>query len=135
MTVAAASGSEVKTYRISHSWLEATVDISVDHAVLTAERAVEINRFWTSHEERFAAADDDHVGAVIRLAGARLIGMVYGVVEYLNTFGMQREFDSQEGWGGSVQFHGISIIDFDGRPEVDSCELLVEEIEHAGGAA
>lgn len=115
-----------KRYKIEQDFGEAWVLIEVDNAVLTPELAVQINEFWTGADERLAATDDDDVLAVVKLAGSYFLGYVFDTNEALNKAGMQREFNESEGWppnGG----HGIRLLDYDGRPDLESCYLRLSE--------
>ena len=120
---------QIRTYRVSQESSDAEVTLRVDHSILTPELAEEINHFWSGHEDRYSYTDDDHVLAVIKLAAVNFIGLVYEVMNDYTTEGMQSIFDGMEGWGGSAEFHGITLHDWlDFRPDLDSKDLLVEEV-------
>ena len=112
---------------MGQDWGDAEVILAVDHSCLTPDLARQINEFWTGAEERLDAADGDVVLAVIRMAGAEFLGWVLDVNSNLSVDGMQREFDELEGWGGPIC--GIRLVDFDGRPDLDSTQCYVKELE------
>lgn len=124
--MSAMNGANVKRYKIERNWGEGEVTLDVDHDKLTPELATTINAFWTGSQDRIDEADGDVVLAVIKLAGAEFMGWVLDVNSSYSVAGMQREFDSLEGWpaGG----HGIRILDFDDRPEIDSGSMQVTEV-------
>ena len=68
--------SNIKTYTAKASWFEdAEVTLQVDHDILTAELAKEINDFWGSNGWRLTQEKNDVVRAVIRMFGARTINL------------------------------------------------------------
>lgn len=113
----------IKQYKITQDWGDIEVELDVDHDKLTPQLADEINRFWINHEERLEAADGDAVLAVIRLAAAHFMdcGLRWESVE-----SAQRDLDTSEGWPTD---HGITLVSFDGFPDIVSTELQVAEIE------
>lgn len=116
----------IKRYRIEREWGEGQVQLEIDHSILTPELATEINKFWTSADERLHEADDDVVMAVIKMAAAEFLGWVLDVNCSYSTKSMQREFDRLEGWPSP---HGIRLVDWDDRPDLSSHLLSVEEVE------
>ncbi|HCT25311.1 MAG TPA: hypothetical protein DIW85_03750 [Stenotrophomonas sp.] len=117
---------QVKRYRIEQEWGDAWVILEIDHAQLTPEVATQINAFWTGADARLAGADDNPVVAVIKMAAADFIGMVLDARGDLTSRGMQEEFDDQEGWPAA---HGVKLVDWDGRPDLDSALLQLTELE------
>lgn len=116
----------IKRYKIERDWGEGQVQLEIDHSILTPELATEINKFWTGAEERLEEAGSDAVLAVIKMAGAEFMGWVLDVNSSYSTEGMQREFDQLEGWPSP---HGIRLVDWDDRPDLNSCLMQVEEVE------
>ncbi|WP_340569913.1 DUF2528 family protein [Stenotrophomonas sp. G106K1] len=119
--------SGTRRYKVEHAWLDVEVTLDVDHRLLTPELAKDINEYWTDAEQRLEAADGDVVVAVIKMAGAAFLGMVLDVRADLTEYGMQKEFDKMEAWDSEVC--GIRLVDFDGRPDLESEELRVTELE------
>lgn len=118
----------IRRYNIWHADTGADVTLDVDHDVLTVELATQINNFAADSSYRVDAADGDVVAAVIRLAGSCFLGYVLDTEKYLGIDGMQQTFDNLEGWPPNGQ-HGITIVDFDGRPDLDSALLDLTEVE------
>lgn len=118
---------EIKRYRITEDCYSTEVTLQVDHDLLTPERAAEINLFWSNPDERLAVADDDPVRAVILMAARRFM---YGILEdsYGSVHGLQADFDEAEGWGGSA-WNGITLIDFEGSPQIELYDLDFVELE------
>ncbi|WP_295367963.1 DUF2528 family protein [uncultured Stenotrophomonas sp.] len=116
----------IKRYNIERNWGEGQVQLEIDHNILTPEQAAEINEFWTGADERLDAADDNPVLAVIKIAGAEFMGWVLDANSSYSTESMQREFDQLEGWPSP---HGIRLVGWDDRPDLDSSLMQVEEIE------
>lgn len=118
-----------KRYKIEHTELFDTwVILEVDHDRLTPALASEINSFWSGKEARLADANDDPVKAVIKMAGGIFIAYVLDVFEGLNAYGMQRGFDALEGWPPAGS-HGIRLIEWQGRPDLDEYLLEMKELE------
>ena len=120
----------MKRYKIDHTEMFQTeLLLEVDHERLTPELASEINNFWSGCEDRLSDADGDPVLAVIKLAASIFLGYVLDVGQCLNTEGMQLAFDNQhEGWPRNGEA-GITLIDWDGRPDLDTCLLDVMEVD------
>jgi hypothetical protein len=118
---------DIKRYHVTEDRYDLEVTLQVDHDLLTPERATEINAFWTGAEDRLAAADDDVVRAVILLAACHFM---YAVLEeqFAVVSGLQREFNETEGWGGA-DWNGITLVEFDGTPRIDSEDLTLTEVE------
>lgn len=117
----------IKRYRITDDRYFTEVTLQVDHDLLTPERAVEINSFWTEPDARLAAADDDPVRTVILMAARHFM---YDILENRlgSVHGLQANFDDAEGWGGSA-WNGISLLDFDGEPQIELHDLDLDELE------
>ncbi|HEY0955361.1 MAG TPA: DUF2528 family protein [Pseudoxanthomonas sp.] len=118
-----------KRYVIDHSEIfDIQVALEVDHDLLTPELASEINGFFIDADDRLEDADEDPVLAVIKLAASIFLSYVLDVNQSLNTEGMQHAFDTQyEGWPDAGK-HGIKLIDWEGRPDLDSALLIIEEV-------
>lgn len=68
--------SNTKTYTVKATWVEgAEVTLLVDHDILTAELAKEINDFWGNNGGRLRQEGNDVVRTVIRMFGARAINL------------------------------------------------------------
>lgn len=116
-----------RRYKIEHDHIfDLSVTLEVDHSKLTPELATLINSFWTGADERLADADGDAVLAVVKNAAGQFMAMVLEPHGY-NEPGMQREFDDQEGWPPEG-LHGIRIVDYDGRPDLDHTVLTLKEV-------
>ena len=111
--------SNIKTYTVKATWFnDAEVTLQVDHDLLTAENATEINTFWSNADSRLASEDEDVARAVIRMFGARAISfaMEQGGWDFSN-HSRERGFDHAqevidrdgEGWPVADEL-GISII-------------------------
>lgn len=118
----------IKRYNVWHQETGADVTLDVDCDVLTPELATQINSFTIDADERLAAADDDVVAAVVAMAASWFLGYVLDTIESLNTYGMQRAFDALEGWP-SDGAHGIRLVEWEGRPDLDSAGLVLSELE------
>ncbi|ASK91084.1 DUF2528 family protein [Xanthomonas campestris pv. trichodesmae] len=116
-----------KRYQVTEDRYDLEVMLQVDHDLLTPERATEINSFWTDADERLDAADGDVVRAVILMAARRFM---FGILEdtWAGVRGMQQDFDEAEGWGGSA-WNGITLIEFDGAPQIELEDMALEEVE------
>lgn len=112
-------------YRITHPWLDAVVVLDVEHSILTPELATDINDFWSDADDRLGAADDDVVLAVIKLAASCFMRQVMDPNGYRALQFMQIEFDRQEGW---PLLHGITLVDFEGEPDINDTTLEVEVV-------
>ncbi|MGH1450250.1 MAG: DUF2528 family protein [Pseudomonadaceae bacterium] len=141
--VESTSSAHIKRYRVTEQWSDYEVTLEVDHSLLTDNRAQEINEFWSGHEDRMADEDGDEVKAVIRLAGARAVGMMLSDGWGGANFGTNNteagriwseQFREQEGWGGEDEtpfgWCGIRIIAASAElPGFD--EFTLEEVEDA----
>lgn len=114
--------TDIRKYQVFQSFGEISVDITVDHDILTPELAEEINEFWGGAEDRVVAADGDVVMAVAKLIASRFMALL---LESDSIPWAQGQLDSSEGYppnGG----HGVKLIDFDGLPEISSEDLIIE---------
>jgi hypothetical protein len=114
----------IKRYRSTCDDSGIEVVLDVDHDVLTPELAREINAFWTDADWRLLCAGDNPVIAVIRLAAQALM---YLLLEDLpgDTRTAMREFRALEGWPADC---GITLVEFDGVPDIDSIAITVVEV-------
>lgn len=111
----------VKRYSVTDNWTDIEVLLEIDHGVINVEMANAINSFWAGADNRLAAADDDVIKAVIKMAARNFI---WALLENQQMLSMaQRYFDGAEGWPGA----GIKLISFDGLPEFDDEGLIVTE--------
>lgn len=65
-----------KRYAVKEDWKDYEVTLEVDHDLLTAELATEINEFWGGDDDRLEAENGDPVKAVLRFAGSCLINQM-----------------------------------------------------------
>lgn len=111
--------SNLKTYRVTYpNFDDAEVWLQVDHSVLTATLASEINTFWSAHEHRLAEQGGDVVATVIRLFGTVAIGhfMADGGIDFAghvpdDSVALTQEViaSQHEGWP-SCEALGILIV-------------------------
>lgn len=111
--------SNIKTYTVKASWFnDAEVTLQVDHSILTAELAKEINDFWSDASYRLLKEDKDVVRVIIRMFGARTISlaMEQGGWDFSNNSpaaGLRTAQevidDFGEGWPKAEEL-GISVI-------------------------
>lgn len=96
------------------------ISVEIDHAILTEDKLLEINRFWTGAEERIAESDSV-LNAVLK--------MLFNHVQFMaaeSNFGVSvasliRDFawkdrqgnrkNGQEGWPDMDGSYGIRIVD------------------------
>lgn len=97
----------IKRFKVKDTWKDFEVVLEVDLNRLTAERAQQINSFWTSAEDRLDEEDGDVVRAVIRLAGHEVMcdlledrGADFGDADGWNCEQTTRKLHESEGWGG-----------------------------------
>lgn len=125
--------SKVKHYRVSHNWNDSCeVTIAADLDILTVERAVEINNFWSEADHRMAATKGDAQKAVIRLFGQRAINTIAseGGADFASRSEAGAIWTDQllsaEGWGG-YEWCGLRVT----KAEVSSTDfddLIVVEV-------
>ncbi|MEI2428658.1 DUF2528 family protein [Lysobacter yananisis] len=118
----------IKRYNIWHGDTGADVTIDVDTDVLTDELATEINNFRVDADERLERAHGDVVEAVVTMAAAEFLAHVLDVIRWPSIEQIQREFDGMEGWPPNGA-HGIRLVRCEGRPDLDSSQLDVTEVE------
>lgn len=98
----------LKPFVLSSESGEYLLVLEVDLAKLTAERATQINTFWSDHGHRLDAEDGDVVRAVVRLYASRMIalmlaagGMQFDAIQEPICAGRWTELmHIEEGWGG-----------------------------------
>ncbi|GLK62331.1 MULTISPECIES: DUF2528 family protein [Azotobacter] len=132
---ASASGS-IKRYVVEDKWGgDYSVTLEVDHGILTEERAQQINGFWSGDDYRLDEESGDVVMAVIRLAGATLIrvmfeqgGAFFGEKDTGTQLAWTDDLHEEEGWGGTDEtifgWCGIRCVGADVEvPGFDNVEL------------
>lgn len=114
----------IKRYRSTCDDSGIEVVLDVDHEVLTPQLATEINAFWTDADWRLQCAGGNPVMAVIRLAAQALM---YLLLEDLpgDTRSAMNAFRELEGWPAEC---GITLVEFDGVPDIDSTAISVVEV-------
>jgi len=104
------------TYRVTADWFsDAEVTLQVDLDVLTPALAAEINKFWSSAEDRLQDEDGDVVRAVVRMFGAAAIrhfmddgGASFGPRSEGDRYWTEEVFKAQvEGW---PDLDGLGIL-------------------------
>ena len=99
------------------------ITVEVDHDALTEELATQINRFFCDHDARLAAADDNVVHAVIKMAARYFL---LTALEGDSVHGCNRELGEAEGWPNPAP---VRLIEIDGIPEFESMDFQLEEIK------
>lgn len=113
--------TNIKRFKVKDTWKDFEVVLEVDLDRLTAERAQEINSFWSSDTYRLRHENGDVVRTVIRLAGQTLINAMLsqGGSEFSEStkgalFGdnpgpiwTKDDLHNEEGWGGTVEEDGF----------------------------
>lgn len=107
-----------KRYHLGGENFEMSVEI--DHAMLTEDKLLEINRFWTGAEDRLAESGSA-VNAVLKLlflnvqqmAGESRFGVSVSSViqEFASKDARGNPKDGQEGWPEMDGSYGIRIVD------------------------
>lgn len=108
-TAPAAASAALKKFAITDLSGEFGITLEVDTEKLTPELATEINEFWGGADDRLQAEDGDVVRAVIRLYGARMMGLMLAVGgvtvdDRIETSGPSiwtKEMHAEEGWPGA----------------------------------
>lgn len=144
-TVKATTDSNIKRYRVADDFRDYSVMFEVDHNILHPELALQINQFWTNHESRADEEDDDHVRAVIRMAGELVIGLMlesgwdvdFAISQLDQGKNWSEKFRDEEGWGAEDGTPygrcGIRVIAATvERPGFDS--LSLEELQEVPNA-
>lgn len=115
------TSANIKRFKIKDTWKDFEVTLEVNLDRLTAERAQQINSFWSSDKYRLLQEKGDVVRAVIRLAGQTLINAMLsqGGSEFSEStkwalFGdnpgpiwTEDDLHNEEGWGGTVEEDGF----------------------------
>jgi hypothetical protein len=113
----------VKRYEVETDGLEPfTVVIDVDHDKLTPEIAKQVNDFWSSADERLAAANGDVTQAVIKDTASFFI---QSTLEGFNVYGCNSELDDAEGWPDQSY---IKLVSIEGMPVYDSRYYSIREV-------
>lgn len=106
--------ANIKRFKVKDTWKDFEVVLEVDLDRLTAERAQQINSFWTSAEDRLDEEDGDVVRTVIRLAGHEVMceiledrGADFGDADRWNCEQTTRKLHEGEGWGGDGDGDGF----------------------------
>lgn len=115
--------STIKRYKITQVWGDIEVTVEVDHSILTPELATEINSFWSGAKYRISSSGGDVVMAVVKRISAQLMR---ALLELDSIPHAQNVLDTSEGYPPNGA-HGVKLIDFDGLPEIESDDLIVED--------
>ncbi|EFJ3663118.1 TPA: DUF2528 family protein [Escherichia coli] len=91
--------SNIKKYIIDYDW-KASIEIEIDHDVMTEEKLHQINNFWSDSEYRLNKHGSVLNAVLIMLAQHALL---IAISSDLNAYGVVCEFDwndgnGQEGW-------------------------------------
>ncbi|ECX7396387.1 DUF2528 family protein, partial [Escherichia coli] len=104
--------SNIKKYIIDYDW-KASIEIEIDHDVMTEEKLHQINNFWSDSEYRLNKHGSVLNAVLIMLAQHALL---IAISSDLNAYGVVCEFDwndgnGQEGWPPMDGSEGIRITD------------------------
>lgn len=106
--------ANIKRFKIKDTWKDFEVTLEVNLDRLTAERAEQINSFWTGAEDRQDEEGDDVVRAVIRMAGHEVMcelledrGADFDDSDRWNCQRTTKQLHDREGWGGEVEGDGF----------------------------
>ncbi|AGZ37602.1 MAG: DUF2528 family protein [Pseudomonas sp.] len=106
--------TNIKRFKVKDTWKDFEVVLEVDLNRLTAERAQQINSFWTSAEDRLDEENGDVVLTVIRLAGLEVMceiledrGADFGDSDRWNCQQTTKKLHESEGWGGEGDGDGF----------------------------
>jgi hypothetical protein len=138
--------SNIKRYRVKHTWNDYEVTLEVDLDRLTPERASLLNGFWSDHKNRVSEENGNVVRSVIRLFGSTMINMMLreggssfsaNPKHWFDDAGpiWSKDLHDEEGWGGTEEgdnfgWCGIRVIAADVESTgFDDVEL--EELAHA----
>ncbi|MGK4362065.1 DUF2528 family protein [Ectopseudomonas chengduensis] len=123
--------ANLQKFTLSDSWKDWSITLEVDLDILTAERATEINEFWSGDDDRLSDADGDVIRAVVKLAAERF---VFAFLEIGGAFvekdgwnaghWTKRSLHQEEGWGGSEEGNpfgwcGIRLVHADVQVDLD----------------
>ena len=102
--------SNIKKYIIDYDW-KASIEIEIDHDVMTEEKLHQINNFWSDSEYRLNKHGSVLNAVLIMLAQHALL---IAISSDLNAYGVVCEFDwndgnGQEGWPPMDGSEGIRI--------------------------
>lgn len=128
--------ANIKQYTLTNASKDWTVVVEVNHDVLTAELATEINEFWSGEHHRIIRARGDVVRAVITLAAENAVycfleegGAFFEEQEESTSLWWTRKIHEREGWGGMLEgtvfgSSGIRLIsaDVDAEPALEFTE-------------
>ena len=106
--------ANIKRFKIKDTWKDFEVTLEVNLDRLTAERAEQINSFWTGAEDRQDEEGDDVVRAVIRMAGYEVMcelledrGADFDDSDRWNCQRTTKQLHDREGWGGEAEGDGF----------------------------
>ncbi|MBZ8594444.1 DUF2528 family protein, partial [Escherichia coli] len=90
--------SNIKKYIIDYDW-KASIEIEIDHDVMTEEKLHQINNFWSDSEYRL----NKHGSVLNVLIMLAQHALLIAISSDLNAYGVVCEFDwndgnGQEGW-------------------------------------
>ena len=119
--------SNIKKYIIDYDW-KASIEIEIDHDVMTEEKLHQINNFWSDSEYRLNKHDSLLNAVLIMLAQHALL---IAISKDLNAYGVVCEFDwddgnGQEGWPPMDGSEGIRITDIDTSGIFDSDDMTIK---------
>ncbi|EPA2648369.1 DUF2528 family protein [Escherichia coli] len=103
--------SNIKKYIIDYDW-KASIEIEIDHDVMTEEKLHQINNFWSDSEYRLNKHGSVLNAVLIMLAQHALL---IAISSDLNAYGVVCEFDwndgnGQEGWPPTEVHVGINGV-------------------------
>ncbi|MCG5088086.1 DUF2528 family protein, partial [Escherichia coli] len=118
--------SNIKKYIIDYDW-KASIEIEIDHDVMTEEKLHQINNFWSDSEYRLSKHGSVLNAVLIMLAQHALL---IAISSDLNAYGVVCEFDwndgnGQEGWPPMDGSEGIRITDIDTSGIFDSDDMTI----------
>ena len=87
--------SNIKKYIIDYDW-KASIEIEIDHDVMTEEKLYQINNFWSDSEYRLNKHGSVLNAVLIMLAQHALL---IAISSDLNAYGVVCEFDWNDGNG------------------------------------
>ncbi|EFA6699481.1 DUF2528 family protein [Escherichia coli] len=92
--------SNIKKYIIDYDW-KASIEIEIDHDVMTEEKLHQINNFWSDSEYRLNKHGSLLNAVLIMLAQHALL---IAISSDLNAYGVVCEFDWNDGNDDDVEF-------------------------------
>ncbi|EMR7184339.1 TPA: DUF2528 family protein [Escherichia coli] len=119
--------SNIKKYIIDYDW-KASIEIEIDHDVMTEEKLHQINNFWSDSEYRLNKHGSVLNAVLIMLAQHALL---IAISSDLNAYGVVCEFDwndgnGQEGWPSMDGSEGIRITDIDTSGIIDPDDMTIK---------